>query len=109
VSFKPKPVRPTSEELLSSVGRVAETQGRLPTAPPLPSPEILTVNRPIKAIRSRTVLVNFKATVPFAKLISELAEKEGGVRRLIARMLKEAGHEVPDQDLNPATNRRVYD
>jgi hypothetical protein len=55
------------------------------------------------------VLVNFKATLPFAKLISELAEKEGGVRRLIARMLKEAGHEVPDQDLNPATNRRVYD
>jgi hypothetical protein len=108
MSFKPKPVRPTSAELLASVGRVAETQGRLPTPPPLPSPERATA-KATKVVASRTVLVNFKATLPFAKLISELAEKEGGVRRMVARMLKEAGHEVPDQDLNPPNNRRVYE
>jgi hypothetical protein len=53
--------------------------------------------------------VNFKATLPFAKLIAEASAKEGGVRRMIARMMKEAGHDVPEHDLKPAVNRRLYE
>ena len=55
------------------------------------------------------MLVNFKATIPFAKLIAEVSGKEGGVRRMLARMMKEAGHAVPERDLNPIVNRRLYD
>lgn len=55
------------------------------------------------------MLVNFKATLAFAKLIAEVSEREGGVRRMLARMLKEAGHDVPERDLNPVVKRRKYE
>lgn len=110
MTFKAKSVRPSSEELLQTVGRVASAHGQLPTAVERISPETGHVPQPAPKRKAEpTVLVNFKATRPFAKLISELAEKEGGVRRMLARMLKEAGHPVPENDLNPVVNRRVYD
>lgn len=111
MTFKPKSVRPSSQELLDTVGRVAAQNGQLPTAQePSPAPTRLGERAPAsRRSAGPTVLVNFKATLPFAKLIAEASEKEGGVRRMIARMMKEAGYDVPDYDLKPIVNRRVYE
>jgi hypothetical protein len=110
VTFKPKSVRPSSQELLATVGRVAAESGQLPTA--REHAEWTRAGEGTatpRRVASTTVLVNFKATLPFAKLIAEASAKEGGVRRMIARMMKEAGYDVPEQDLKPAVNRRVYE
>ncbi len=111
MTFKPKAVRPSNEELLATVGRVAAQRGQLPTAPEPPVEQARAGERISSARQPAppTVLVNFKATLPFAKLIAEVSAKEGGVRRMVARMLKEAGYDVPEHDLKPAVNRRVYD
>ncbi len=52
------------------------------------------------------VAMNFKCTPDMARLLARLAEPAGGLRRFMARMLRDAGHEVPEHDLNPPTNRR---
>ncbi len=110
MTFKPKSVRPSSQELLATVGRVAAESGQLPTAAePAVHAGAGGGTRTIRRSPGPTVLVNFKATLPFAKLIAEASAKEGGVRRMIARMMKEAGHDVPEHDLKPAVNRRLYE
>ena len=108
MAFKPKAVRPSSQELLATVGRLAADSGQLPTVAPPDRSAPAETGHDAKRSPGPTVLVNFKATLPFAKIIAEAAEKEGGVRRMLARMLKEAGHDVPEHDLRPAANRRVY-
>ncbi len=111
MSFKPKSVRPSNQELLATVGKVAAEGGQLPTAlEPTSIKAITGEGRPqLRRTSGPTVLVNFKATLPFAKLIAEASQKEGGVRRMVARMMKEAGYNVPEHDLNPGVNRRIYD
>ena len=111
MTFKPKAVRPSSQELLATVGRVAAERGQLPTVPQPPPAWAGAVEGTPSTRRPSppTVLVNFKATLPFAKLIAEASTKEGGVRRMIARMLKEAGYDVPEYDLKPTVNRRTYE
>jgi hypothetical protein len=111
MTFKPKAVRPSSQELLATVGRVAAESGQLPTAPQAVSERAGTkeVVAPVRRAALPTVLVNFKATMPFAKLIAEASAKEGGVRRMIARMMRDAGYDVPEHDLKPAANRRTYE
>ena len=110
MTFKPKSVRPSSQELLATVGRVSAENGQLPTAQQSGAQSRGGEGRGVtRQATSPTVLVNFKATLPFAKLISEASTKEGGVRRMIARMMKEAGYDVPEHDLNPPVNRRVYE
>ena len=57
-----------------------------------------------------TTQINFRGSIPMAKLIAELAELEGGsTRKLFARLLKDAGHELPESDLNPFKSRRRYE
>jgi len=111
MTFKPKAIRPSSQELLATVGRVAAEGGQLPTAQQPPSGRAGAGEGapPVRRSAPSTVLVNFKATLPFAKLISEASAKEGGVRRMVARMMKEAGYDVPEHDLKPAVNRRIYE
>lgn len=111
MTFKPKSVRPSSQELLATVGRVAAQNGQLPTAlePAVAQTGVGQGAPPRRRTTSPTVLVNFKATLPFAKLIAEASEKEGGVRRMIARMMRDAGYDVPEYDLKPVINRRIYD
>jgi hypothetical protein len=53
-----------------------------------------------------TVQVNFNASEEFAELIAELAQEAGSTRRLMARMFRDAGHKVPQADLQPFDNRR---
>ena len=42
----------------------------------------------------KTVQVNFNASEMLARLIAQEAAKVGGTRRLVARLLRQAGHEV---------------
>ena len=56
----------------------------------------------------KTVQINFNASEDFARLIAKLAREAGSTRRFFARLVKEAGHDVPDADLKPVDNRRRW-
>ncbi len=106
--FNPPPVepptepRPTSAELKAAMGSM--TEGLIRTAP--------TVMGPIPAARTPSepsVMLSFKASRPLAKLLTDLAQQEGGLRKMIARVFSEAGYPVPQRDLNPQKPRRSFD
>jgi hypothetical protein len=114
MSFKPKrieepqdddlPARPSSAELSATIGPL--TSRLIPTSPagapdPVPSPP-LPAAEPV-------LMMSFKASRPFAKMLAEAGEKEGGLRRLIARVFHEAGWPVPPSELQPQRRRRTYD
>ena len=52
------------------------------------------------------VQVNFKASEAFADLIAREGGKAGSTRRFLARLMREAGFDVPEADVNPPDNRR---
>lgn len=56
----------------------------------------------------KTVQCNFNCTEDLARLIAELAAEAGSTRRMFARLLRDAGHRVPEADLNPPDNRRRW-
>ncbi len=94
-AFKPKKIeeRPSSAEIASAIGSIGANL--IPTTvPPKAEPSLM---------------MSFKASKPFAKMLAEAAEPEGGLRRLVARVFKEAGYPVPDADLVNAKRRRTYD
>jgi hypothetical protein len=64
--------------------------------PPAP-----TLQRPPPVVQ-----INFKASEAFADLIAREAEKAGSTRRLFARLMRDAGYDVPEADVNPPDNRR---
>ncbi|GEM_PF-2396112 len=74
-----------------------------------PAPAPVEAPAPAAPKAEATVQINFRGSKGLAKLIAELAEKDGSTRKLIARLLKEAGHSVPEVDLNPPDNRRRFD
>lgn len=103
MSFKPKRTPPA--ELARLVE--AEAGSSLPTTTPPP-----TQQPPVPAAAPKadpTVQINFRGSRGLAKLIAGLAEKEGSTRKLIARLLRDAGHAVPETDLNPPVSRRRFD
>ena len=56
--------------------------------------------------RERTEQINFRASREMAELVALLAVEHGSVRRLFARLLRDAGHTVPEADLAPPPGRR---
>lgn len=56
--------------------------------------------------RERTEQINFRASREMAELVARLALEHGSVRRLFARLLRDAGHDVPEADLAPPPGRR---
>ena len=52
------------------------------------------------------VQVNFKASEAFADLLAREAQKVGSTRRLVARLMRDAGFDVPEADVNPLDPRR---
>jgi hypothetical protein len=110
MSFKPKRIevpstdeqRPTSAEIAATIGPLANQL--IPTRP-ASAPAV-----PQGPARSEpSLMMSFKASKTFAKMLAEAAEKEGGLRRLIARVFSEAGYPVPDADLYNRRKRRTYD
>jgi hypothetical protein len=51
------------------------------------------------------VQINFKATEAFADLVAQEAEKVGSTRRFFARLMRDAGYDVPEADINPPDTR----
>jgi hypothetical protein len=111
MAFKPKrieepndPVRPSSAELAATIGPLASNL--IQTGPTQPLPETQFIP---KTKAEPLLMMSFKASKPFAKLLAEAAEPEGGLRRLIARVFSEAGYAVPQVDLKGTRQRRTYD
>lgn len=105
--FKRKPL---PEELTAVLRNHA---ANLPTtgAPPAPQPSAQPRGRAGEGGRPRapkTVQINFAATEEFARLVARLASEAGSTRRMFARLLRDAGYEVPEADLNPPDNRRRW-
>jgi len=100
MSFRPK--RSTGAELVQMLE---------PLAAAMPS-AVAEPTAPEAAIRPRfepTTQINFRVSIPMARLISRLAAEAGGKRRLFAHLLRDAGHEVPEVDLDPPTPRAAYE
>ena len=57
----------------------------------------------------KTVQLNMNVSEDMARLVARLAKDAGSTRRLFARLLKGAGHDVPEADLNPPDNRRRWE
>jgi hypothetical protein len=107
-AFKPKRIqdpdeetpRPSGAEIAATIGPLASKL--IPTSPgPAPSP-------PTKKAEP-SLMMSFKASKSFARMLAQAAEPEGGLRRLIARVFSEAGYPVPDADLKGTKKRRTYD
>jgi hypothetical protein len=99
-TFKPK--RVSGSELAA---QLAGATANLPAQVPPPSPASVAQT----SARERpppVVQVNFKASEVFADLIAREGEKAGSTRRFLARLMREAGYEVPEADVNPPDNRR---
>lgn len=97
MSFKPKRV--------SGVDLAAQLSGataHLPAAVPVLS----IVPDASKQRPPPVVQINFKASEAFADLIAREAEAAGSTRRLFARLMRDAGYNVPEADVNPPDNRR---
>lgn len=126
MSFKPKriedpgeggaaPSRPSSRELAAALAPIASTL--IPTSPPAsppvptPAPEpVVAAPAPVvKPTTEPVLMMSFKASKPFAKMLAEAAEGEGGLRRLVARVFHEAGYPVPPSEMQPQKRRRTYD
>jgi hypothetical protein len=111
MAFKPKPIkepaepaRPSGADLAASMGHLAS--GLIPTTP---APRQVAPIRPEPIPAEPPLMMSFKASKPFAKMLAEAAEPEGGLRRLVARVFSEAGFPVPPDELKPQRRRRTYD
>src|ERR1700761_5601673 len=97
MSFRPK--RVSGADLAA---QLSPATANLPAAVP-----VLTVVPEFFKQRPPPVIqVNFKASEAFADLIAREAEKAGSTRRLFARLMRDAGYDVPEADVNPPDNRR---
>ena len=74
------------------------------TTAPKPAPPVTP------ARRESSLQINFRVTPKLARLLHDQQAAAGdiGVRCFIARVLKQAGYDVPNEDLEPRFNRRDY-
>ena len=97
-SFKPK--RVSGADLVSQISPATSgLPASVPTPAPLPAP--VAKPQPLKKVQ-----INFQASEPFAELVATEAEKAGSTRRFFARLLRDAGYDVPEVDVNPPDTRR---
>lgn len=74
------------------------------TTAPKPAPS------PMPARRDPSLQINFRVTPKLARLLHDQQAAAGGigVRCFIARVLKQAGYDVPEEDLEPRFSKRDY-
>src|SRR5450755_4282483 len=102
--FKRKPM-PSADELNAALrGHASE----LPTATGGTESPGRREGEGARPKAPKTVQINFNGTEDLACLIARLAQEAGSTRRFIARLLRDAGHVVPEADLNPPDNRRRW-
>ena len=101
-SFKPK--RVSGADLAA---QLSSATASLPAAIPITPPSATAPTQDNARRRPPPVVqVNFKASEAFADLIAREGEKAGSTRRFFARLMREAGFDVPEADVNPPDNRR---
>ncbi len=91
--------RPNGAELVRMLA--AETTELPPTRrePDAPAPALLVSS-------GATEQINFRGSPDLSRLLSLLAIEHGSIRRVVAMLLRDAGHPVPDVDLMPPPGRR---
>jgi hypothetical protein len=72
-----------------------------------------TAPKPVPTLPARrepSLQINFRVTPKLARLLHDQQVAAGniGVRCFIARVLKQAGYDVPDEDLEPRFSKRDY-
>ena len=100
-SFKPK--RVSGADLAA---QLSSATASLPAAVPMPPPAPALSQNNTRQRPPPVVQVNFKASEAFADLIAREGEKAGSTRRFFARLMREAGFDVPEADVSPPDNRR---
>lgn len=100
-SFKPK--RVSGADLAA---QLSSATASLPAAVPMPPPAPALSQNNARQRPPPVVQVNFKASEAFADLIAREGEKAGSTRRFFARLMREAGFDVPEADVSPPDNRR---
>lgn len=111
MSLKRTPIsRPTGAELVERISR--ETEGLPPTrvapkpqAEPLPATAGPDLGRPSSQSMA-TEQINFRGSPGLARLLAQLAAEQGSIRLVVARLLVNQGHQVPEADLLPPPGRR---
>jgi hypothetical protein len=101
--LKRSPVsRPSGTEL---VRQISEETAEMP--PTKREPELTrAVAPPPTPMSMATEQINFRASPELARILARLAADQGSIRLVIARLLQNAGHPVPDIDLAPPPGRR---
>lgn len=84
--------------LMGGAAELPTTTAPKPMAPPSPTR------------REPSLQINFRVTPRLARLLHDQQAAAGdiGVRCFIARVLKQAGYDVPAEDLEPRFNKRDY-
>jgi hypothetical protein len=101
--FKRKPMPDELSEALR--GHAASLPA---VTPPVPQPVSREGEGPSRRRAPKTVQINWNASEQLARTIAIEAAKVGSTRRFIARLMKDAGYDVPEADLSPADNRRRW-
>ena len=60
----------------------------------------------VAVLSTATEQINFRGSPELARILARLAAEQGSIRLVIARLLLDAGHPVPDADLAPPPGRR---
>ncbi len=106
--FAAQPIIPDDREdpevLTSRLRAVAETlpstTGKKP-ARPLPVAPVNT--------QPASYQMGFRASPNMARVLAKLSEPQGGLRRWIAQVLHDQGHDIGAEDLIPPRTRRSFD
>ena len=86
----------------------ARLMGGAATLPTTTAPKPAPPSPPAR--REPSLQINFRVTPKLARLLHDQQAAAGdiGVRCFIARVLKQAGYDVPAEDLEPRFNKRDY-
>lgn len=96
--------RPSGAEL---VRQIAAETAELPPTRREPEPDArVDQAAPVPVMSTATEQINFRGSPELARILSRLAAEQGSIRLVVARLLLEAGHQVPPADLVPPPGRR---
>ena len=96
--------RPSGAEL---VRQIAAETAELPPTRRETEPDVRAgQNVPVPVMSTATEQINFRGSPELARILSRLAAEQGSIRLVVARLLLEAGHQVPPADLVPPPGRR---
>lgn len=85
------------------VRQIASETAELPPTRREPDPPQRSSSPPTS---TATEQVNFRVSPELARTLARLAAEQGSIRLVVARLLRDAGHQVPDADLAPPPGRR---